>query len=216
MHKGLLFDLDGVIVDTAKYHYLAWKDLADQLGINFTEKDNERLKGVSRMRSFEIILEIGNRSMTTEEKEHYCKLKNEQYLQYIMQLKREEILPGVKEFLESSRKNGYRIALGSASKNSMLILERLGLLDDFDEIIDGTKVSSAKPDPEVFLKGAESLGLTASECIVFEDSAAGIEAAHRGGMKAVGIGTFENLPEADVLIPGFAGAAMEDLEELLK
>lgn len=216
MHKGLLFDLDGVIVDTAKYHYLAWKELADQLGIPFTEKDNERLKGVSRMRSFEIILEIGNRSMTTEEKEQYCKLKNEQYLEYIKKLKKEEILPGVKEFLEDCKKKGYRIALGSASKNSMLILERLELLEAFDEIIDGTKVSSAKPDPEVFVKGAESLGLQASECIVFEDSAAGVEAAHCGGMKAVGIGTYENLPEADVIISGFAGVTIEKLEEILK
>lgn len=216
MHKGLLFDLDGVIVDTAKYHYLAWKKLADQLGISFTEKDNERLKGVSRMRSFEIILEIGNRSMTTEEKEHYCKLKNAQYLEYIKKLKKEEILPGVKEFLEDCKKKGYRIALGSASKNSMLILERLELLEAFDEIIDGAKVSSAKPDPEVFVKGAESLGLHASECIVFEDSAAGVEAAHCGGMKAVGIGTYENLPEADVIIPGFAEVTIEKLEEILK
>lgn len=216
MYKGLLFDLDGVIVDTAKYHYLAWKDLADKLGIEFTRQDNERLKGVSRMRSFEIILEIGNREMSQEEKEHYCTLKNEHYLEYIRKLEKDEILSGVKEFLTSAREKGYKIALGSASKNSMLILERLELLDSFDEIIDGTKVSSAKPDPEVFVKGAESLGLDVSECIVFEDAAAGIEAAHRGGMKAVGIGSVENLPEADMLIPGFAGITIEEIEEKLR
>lgn len=215
MHKGLLFDLDGVIVDTAKYHYLAWKDLADKLGIPFTKQDNERLKGVSRMRSLEIILEIGNRVMTMEEKESYCTLKNEQYLGYIKKLEKDEILPGVKTFLDACRAKEYRIALGSASKNSMLILERLGLLESFDEIIDGTKVSGAKPDPEVFVKGAKNLGLDASECIVFEDAAAGIEAAHRGGMKAVGIGKIENLFEADVLIPDFVGVTIEQLEELL-
>ena len=215
MHKGLLFDLDGVIVDTAKYHYLAWKDLADKLEIPFTKQDNERLKGVSRMRSFEIILEIGNRVLTVAEKESYCTMKNEKYLEYINKLEKDEILPGVKEFLDSCRKKGYKIALGSASKNSMLILERLGLLEAFDEIIDGTKVSSVKPNPEVFLKGAENLGLAVSECIVFEDAAAGVEAAHRGNMKAVGIGTAENLPEADVIIPGFLGVTIEDLEKLL-
>lgn len=216
MHKGLLFDLDGVIVDTAKYHYLAWKDLADKLGIEFTKQDNERLKGVSRMRSFEIILEIGNREMTLEEKEHYCTLKNDHYLEYIMKLEKDEILPGVKEFLDSSREKGYKIALGSASKNSMIILERLGLLDSFDAIIDGTKVSSAKPDPEVFVKGAESLGLDVAECIVFEDAAAGVEAAHRGGMKAVGIGDVENLPDADMIIPGFAGITIEEIEAAIE
>ena len=215
MHKGLLFDLDGVIVDTAKYHFLAWKDLADKLGIKFTKQDNERLKGVSRMRSFEIILEIGNREMSQEEKEHYCTLKNDHYLEYIMKLEKDEILPGVREFLDSAREKGYKIALGSASKNSMIILERLGLLESFDEIIDGTKVSSAKPDPEVFVKGAESLGLEVSDCIVFEDAAAGVEAAHRGGMKAVGIGVLENLPEADTIIPGFAGITIEEIEKKL-
>ena len=167
------------------------------------------------MRSFEIILEIGNRVMTMAEKESYCKLKNDHYLEYIMKLEKDEILPGVKEFLDSCRAKGYEIALGSASKNSMLILEKLGLLESFDQIIDGTKVSSAKPDPEVFVKGAESLGLHVSECIVFEDAAAGVEAAHRGGMKAVGIGTVENLPEADVIIPGFVGVTIEELEKLL-
>ena len=216
MHKGLLFDLDGVIVDTAKYHFLAWKDLADKLGIEFTKQDNERLKGVSRMRSFEIILEIGNREMSLEEKEHYCTLKNDHYLEYIMKLEKDEILPGVKEFLDSAREKGYKIALGSASKNSMIILERLGLLESFDEIIDGTKVSSAKPDPEVFVKGAESLGLDVKDCIVFEDAAAGVEAAHRGGMKAVGIGNIENLPEADMIIPGFDGITIEEIEAAIK
>lgn len=216
MHKGLLFDLDGVIVDTAKYHYLAWKDLADKLEIPFTKEENERLKGVSRLRSFEIILEIGNKKMTQEEKEYYCTLKNDNYLKYIMKLEKEEILPGVKEFLNSCKEKKYKIALGSASKNSMLILERLELLNFFDDIVDGTKVSSAKPNPEVFIKGAEKLGLEPKECIVFEDAAAGIEAAHRGGMKAVGIGDIQNLPKADIIIPGFTDITIEEIEKKLK
>ena len=210
-YKGLIFDLDGVLVDTAKYHYLAWKSLAEELGIEFTLKDNERLKGVSRMASFEIILEIGNRTMSQEEKEACCAKKNALYVSYIKKLTKDELLPGVDEFVSDAKAKGYKIALGSASKNSMLILEGLGITWYFDAIIDGTKVSKAKPDPEVFVKGAEELGLDPSVCIVFEDSAAGLEAAHRGGMKAVAIGTAENLPEGDVIIPGFSGITVDDL-----
>lgn len=213
MHRGLLFDLDGVIVDTAKYHYLAWKELAQELHINFTHEDNERLKGVSRNRSFEIILEIGGIDMSKEEQEDYCTRKNEVYLEYISKLTKEEILPGVVDFLNDTRSKGYKIALGSASKNSVFILERLDILPLFDVIIDGTKVSKAKPDPEVFTKGAQDLGLSYEDCIVFEDAAAGVEAAHRAGMKVVGIGSPELLPEADILIPGFEGIRIEDIEK---
>lgn len=215
-HKGLLFDLDGVIVDTAKYHYLAWKEIAKELGIDFTEEDNERLKGVSRIRSFEIILEIGGRTMSQEEIEEWCTKKNDVYLTYIKKLEEDEILPGVRTFLEDVKKKGYKISLGSASKNSNLILERLGLLDVFDEIIDGTKTTKAKPDPEVFVLGAQALGFACEDCIVFEDAVAGIEAAHSGGMQAVGIGSKERLPEADFNIPGFLGVTIEEIEEALK
>ena len=156
---GFLFDLDGVIVDTAKYHFLAWKDLAEELGISFTPKDNERLKGVSRMASFEVILEIGNRQMSQEEKEAYCTRKNSVYLNYIDKLRTDEVLPGARQFLEAAREAGIPIALGSASKNSRRILEKLELTELFDAIIDGTVVSAAKPDPEVFTKGAEALGV---------------------------------------------------------
>ena len=211
MYKGLLFDLDGVIVDTAKYHFLAWKQLADELGINFTIEDNERLKGVSRMASFEIILEIGGRTMTQEEKEANCAKKNAIYVEYIKKLDKSEILPGVEAFLTDARAKGYKTALGSASKNSRLILDRLQITGLFDEIIDGTKVSKAKPDPEVFVKGAEALGLAESECIVFEDAVAGVQAAHNGGMKAVGVGSPEILKEADYVIPGFDGLVIDDL-----
>lgn len=210
-YKGLLFDLDGVIVDTAKYHYLAWKALADELGIPFTEKDNERLKGVSRMASFEIILELGGRTMSEEEKQANCSKKNKLYVSYIKQLTKEEILPGVDEFLTEARAAGYKIALGSASKNSPLILDRLGITELFDAVVDGTKVSKAKPDPEVFLTGARELGLEPAQCVVFEDAAAGVEAAHNGGMKVVGIGNPAILGQAELVVAGFAGVTAGEL-----
>lgn len=209
--KGLLFDLDGVLVDTAKYHYLAWKQLADSLGIPFTEQDNERLKGVSRVHSFEIILEIGGRQMSESEKQRCCEEKNEIYLGYIRQLKAEELLPGVREFLQDAHHHGYRTALGSASKNSRLILERLEITGLLDAIVDGTVISTAKPDPEVFLKGAEALCIEPAQCLVFEDAVAGVEAAHRGGMQAIGIGTRQALPEADIVIPGLLGVTADEL-----
>lgn len=212
---GFLFDLDGVIVDTAKYHFLAWKELAQELSIPFTEKDNERLKGVSRMRSFEIILSLGKRTMSQAEKEACCAKKNEIYLSYINRLRPEEVLPGTREFLSASRAAGIGVALGSASRNAPRILERLALTELFDAIIDGTTVLSAKPDPEVFLKGAGALGLPAKHCVVFEDSVAGIQAAHAGGMRAVGVGRRENLPEADICIPGFVNLTPTEILKML-
>ena len=216
MIKGLLFDLDGVVVDTAKYHYLAWKELADTLGIPFNQKHNERLKGVSRMRSLEIILEIGGLTLSDEEKAKYAAWKNDRYLEFIQKLKEDEILPGAKQFLLDARKAGYKIALGSASKNTALILEKLRITNLFDAVIDGTKVTKAKPDPEVFLKGAEELGLQASECVVFEDAEAGVAAAHNAGMIAIGIGSPENLPQADTTMPGFAGVTPQALLKKLE
>lgn len=213
---GFIFDLDGVIVDTAKYHYLAWKKLAEELDIPFTIEDNERLKGVSRMRSFEIILEIGQQTMSDEEKEFYCQKKNDIYLEYIYKLEKNEVLPGVRNFLETARTEHIPTALGSASKNAALILDRLDLTDLLDVIIDGTLVSAAKPDPEVFLKGAEALSLSPENCIVFEDSTAGIEAAHHGGMKAIGVGLCDNLPEADQWITGFDNLNPQDILNMLK
>ena len=212
---GFLFDLDGVLVDTAKYHFLAWKALADELAIPFTRQDNERLKGVSRIRSFEIILELGNRTMSSEEKTAYCEKKNELYLSFIRRLEKGEVLPGAREFLHAAKSAEIPIALGSASKNARFILDRLELTDLFDAIIDGTVVSAAKPDPEVFLKGADALGIPAERCIVFEDSAAGIAAAHRGGMVAVGIGNSKDLPEADTWISGFIGLTPADICKLV-
>ena len=169
MHRALLFDLDGVLVDTAKYHFLAWKALADELGIPFTREDNERLKGVSRMASLEIILELGKRECTEAEKEALCSRKNGLYVSYIRKMTPEEILPGVQEFMLDAKRQGYRIALGSASRNSATVLERVNLWSLFDAIADGTNVTKPKPDPEVFLVGAKMLGVPPEECIVFED-----------------------------------------------
>ncbi len=211
MNKGLIFDLDGVIVDTAKYHFLAWQDLAKELDIEFTIEDNERLKGVSRVRSFQIILEIGEVEMPETEQEIYCTKKNQKYVEYIQTLTKDDCLPGAYEFIADAREKGYKIALGSASKNARFILNKLELTELFDTIADGTTVTKAKPDPEVFIQGARGMALDYKDCIVFEDSFAGIDAAHAAGMIAVGIGDPEQLPKADVCYPGFEGLTIESL-----
>ncbi len=200
--KGALFDLDGVIVDTAKYHYLAWKRLAEELGFEFTQEHNEKLKGVSRMRSLEILLEVGGISSTEEEKLAMAEKKNNWYVEYIKEMDESEILKGAREYLLKLRDQGKKIALGSASKNAPVILKNLGITELFDAIIDGNKVSKAKPDPEVFLLGARELGLSPADCVVYEDAEAGIEAAKRAGMGTVGIGSRDILKEADVVVKG--------------
>ncbi|MCL2243447.1 MAG: beta-phosphoglucomutase [Treponema sp.] len=202
--EGAIFDLDGVLVDTAKYHYLAWKRLAAELGFHFTETDNERLKGVSRVRSLEILLETGKVTMTAEQKEKAASRKNTWYVEYLYTLDEDAILSGAKEYLLLLRENGIRTAIGSASKNTALILDRLKIAFLFDAVIDGNTVSKAKPDPEVFLKGAEALGLPPQRCVVFEDALAGIEAAKAGGMPAIAVGKPENLPGADRYISSLA------------
>ena len=206
-----LFDLDGVLVDTAKYHFLAWKELADELGIEFTETHNELLKGVSRMASLDIILDLGKLHLSQDKKNELANRKNQVYLNYILEMQENEILPGVTDFLADLRARKIGVALGSASKNAQLILERLHIGDLFDAVIDGTKVGKAKPDPEVFLKGAEALGAQPGECIVFEDAIAGLEAACNAGMRCVGVGNPETLTQANLVIPGFAGFHAEDL-----
>lgn len=210
--KACLFDLDGVIVDTARYHYIAWKALANELGFDFTEKDNERLKGVSRMDSLNILLEIGGVQLDETEKLRLASKKNEHYVDFIAKMKPDEILPGVLDFLQLLKESGVKIALGSASKNAPMILERLNLLPWFDAIIDGNSVSKAKPDPEVFLNGAKALQVDPADCIVFEDAQAGVEAAIRGGMHVVGIGDTETLNQADLVIAGFEGLTLKELE----
>ncbi len=199
-YTGYIFDLDGVLVDTAKYHFLAWKRLADELGITFTEVDNERLKGVSRMASLDIILELGGKSLSEDDKIALATRKNEWYVEFISKMDASEILPGVEALLKLLKEDGFKCALGSASKNAGLILERTALKQYFDVIVDGTHVSKAKPDPEVFTLGAEQMGVSFERCVVFEDSVAGLQAAKAAGMLAVGVGTPDVLKEADMVI----------------
>lgn len=210
--KACLFDLDGVVVDTAKYHYLAWKRLASCLGFDFTKEDNERLKGVSRVQSLEILLSIGNVKPSASEKLKMAADKNSWYVEYISKLDESEILPGVKSLLIELRENGIKIALGSASKNSMLILNNLKLIPYFDAIVDGNKVSKAKPDPEVFLLGARELNVLPFECVVFEDAQAGIEAAKAANMKAIGIGQKDILSKADKVFEDLSHAHIDIIE----
>lgn len=194
--KGFIFDLDGVIVDTAKYHYLAWKKIANELGIDFTHEHNELLKGVSRVRSLDIILGLGNVEASQDQKDQWLVQKNEEYLTYLVDMDQSEILPGVMSVLEFLKANQQPIALGSASKNARPILEKTGILSYFDVIVDGNDVSNAKPDPEVFLQAAQKLGVPNENSIVFEDSVAGIQAANIATMTSIGIGEASILNEA--------------------
>ncbi len=211
--KAIIFDLDGVIVDTARFHYIAWKNLANELGFDFTEKDNERLKGVSRMTSLDILLKIGNIKIEKEKKYFYAEQKNQCYVEYINTMTPQDILPGVKNFLTKVKEEGYKIALGSASKNARTILIRVGLIDFFDSIIDGNKVTNAKPDPEIFLKAASELNVKPNECIVFEDAVAGVEAAIAGGMYCIGVGSEEILSKANFVIPDFKEMNIEKFKK---
>lgn len=215
-NKAVIFDLDGVIVDTAKYHYLAWRRISDDLGFIFTEKDNERLKGVSRVRSLKILLEVGGvlGSFSEAEMTEMAERKNGWYVDYITKMDESEILEGTLECLEGFRDIGLKIALGSASKNAMLILNNLNITPYFDAIIDGNKVSKAKPDPEVFLMAAKELGVAPEECIVFEDAQAGIDAAKKGGMKAVAIGKPENLTGYDRIFNGLYEVNPKEIAQL--
>jgi len=200
--KGAIFDLDGVIVDTAKYHFLAWRSLAEELGFEFTEEHNERLKGVSRMRSLDILLEIGKIELPDETKVALAEKKNLRYVDYISTLNESELLPGVRQYLTGLRESGIGIALGSASKNAEFILEKLKIENLFDVVIDGNKVSLAKPDPEVFLKACTELKLEPDDCVVYEDAEAGVQAGKAAGMKVVGIGNPEVLKQADLVVSG--------------
>jgi len=212
--KACIFDLDGVIVDTAKYHYLAWKRLADQLGIFFNEDINERLKGVSRTESLKIILELSDIVYTRDEEAALAARKNQWYVDYISRMTPAEILPGSFEFISEIKNAGIKVAIGSASKNTPLILERLGLKELFDAVADGNIVKKAKPDPEVFLKAAEMLKVRSKECVVFEDAAAGIKAALNAGMKCVGIGSQKILSQADLVVSGLDKMNLEKLNSL--
>jgi beta-phosphoglucomutase len=209
--RGFLFDLDGVLVDTAQYHFLAWQRMASELGIHFGEAENEQLKGVSRAESLNRILAWGGQTMPEAEKQRWMTLKNEWYLELVRGMPANDYLPGAHEFLVASRAAGIKVALGSASKNAPLILERLGWIPLFDALVDGNVVTASKPDPEVFLEGARRLGLQPEECVVFEDSEAGVEAARRGGMKVVGIG--QGL-DADLLVTGLDRLTPDQVAQL--
>ncbi|MFT4202844.1 MAG: beta-phosphoglucomutase [Chitinophagaceae bacterium] len=214
MIKGCLFDLDGVIVDTAKYHFLAWKKLANSLGIDFTEQQNEGLKGVSRIDSLKKILDWGNLQKSSEEIDKLATLKNHWYVEMIQTIKPGDELPGAKDFLIAVRNAGLKSALGSASKNAQIILGKLGITDLFDAIVDGNHVTHSKPNPEVFLKGASALQLKPTECVVFEDALAGIEAAKAAKMYSVGIGSWEILGIADNVVAGLDAITVEEVLEL--
>jgi beta-phosphoglucomutase len=213
--KTFIFDLDGVIVDTAKYHFLAWQRLAAQLGIEFTPEHNEQLKGVSRVRSLEIILALGNLEASQEEKNEWLIQKNTEYLSYIEEMNESEILPGVMQVLDYLKENKQNIVLGSASKNAKPILEKAKILHYFDAIVDGNDVSNAKPDPEVFLQGANKVNDKAENCIVFEDSVAGIQAANLANMISIGIGETEVLHEADYIFNDFTFIDLSFIENLI-
>ena len=212
---GFIFDLDGVIVDTAKYHYLAWKKLANELGFEFTEEQNELFKGVSRKRCLEILLEIGNVSATQNQFDTWMVDKNIDYLAYIEKMDASEILPDVPQVLECLKKKDIPIALGSASKNAKPILEKVGLLPYFDSIVDGNSVTKAKPDPEVFLIAAKNLGIEPNNCVVFEDAVAGIQAANAADMLSIGIGDSAILFEAKHNFKDFTEMDVAFLESLL-
>lgn len=213
--KGFIFDLDGVIVDTAKYHFLAWKKIATELGIDFTLEHNELLKGVSRVRSLDIILELGNVEASLEDKDKWLIQKNEDYLSYLVDMNETEILPGVMKVLKFLKANNQLIALGSASKNARPILEKTGILSFFDAIVDGNDVVNAKPDPEVFLHAARLLNVSNEDSIVFEDSVAGIQAANIAKMLSIGIGHEETLHEAQYNFKDFTEMNSTFLELLI-
>lgn len=213
--KGFIFDLDGVIVDTAKYHFLAWRKLANSIGIDFTETQNEQLKGVSRVKSLEKILAWGNKSISNEEFSNLMVEKNDDYLSYIDQMDKSEILPDVPKVLDYLIHQKQPISLGSASKNARIILEKVDLINKFDAIVDGNDVTKAKPDPEVFLIAAKSLNVEANQCIVFEDSVAGVQAANTANMISIGIGDKDILHEATYIFNEFTEISTEFLEELI-
>mgnify|MGYP003145425262 CR=1 FL=1 len=215
MKKGFIFDLDGVIVDTAKYHYLAWKKLAQSIDVHFSEAENEQLKGVSRVKSLEKILEWGNKTISESDFMKLMALKNDDYLGYINTMNESEILPDVLKVLKFLIEKEQGIALGSASKNARTILKKVNLFHHFEAIIDGNDVVKGKPNPEVFLSAAKALNINPEHCIVFEDSVAGIQAANTANMISIGIGAPSVLQEADFVFADFTHINSQFLNELI-
>ncbi len=211
--KSFIFDLDGVITDTAEYHYRGWKRLADEEHIPFTREDNEHLRGVARRESLMLILK--DRVYPEEKIQEMMERKNGYYLEFIKEISPRDLLPGAKELLEELRAAGLRNALGSASKNAGEVLDRLGIRSLFDAVSDGHSVKNQKPAPDLFLHAAEQLGLSPDECIVVEDAAAGIEAARAGGFKSIGLGPVERVGQADAVFPNLAGVRLNDVLQAL-
>lgn len=209
--EAVIFDLDGVLVSTDRFHYLAWKRLADQLGIRFDAVANERCRGVSREESLEILLETSEKNYTEEEKKKFLELKNSWYREYLETMTSADVPDGIRKVLHRLRKSGYRLAVGSSSRNALLILERTDLLREFDAVADGNDIKKSKPDPEVFLKAAEFLNVDPDGCLVVEDAEAGVKAAHAAGMKAAVVRSGAGIPGADYVLEH-----PEDIAEILE
>ena len=208
---GIIFDLDGVLITTDELHYQSWRELADAEGIPFDRTINQRLRGVSRMRSLEIILERSSRPYSAAEKEALAGRKNDRYRRLLETLTHDDLAPGAIELLTEVRRRGAKVALASSSRNARLILRRLGITDLFDTIVDGNDIRASKPDPDVFLQCAARLGAPPEACIVVEDAAAGIEAARRAGMAVIGIGSPASLPGAALVRAALADLTADDL-----
>lgn len=213
--EAIIFDLDGVITDSARYHYLAWKELADELNIEFDEEYNEKLKGVSRIESLDLILENGNKkdSFTYDEKVAMAENKNDNYKELIKQITPDDTLPGIKEFLVILRENKIKTAIASVSRNAFSIIDSLELNDYFDYIVDAAEVKNAKPFPDIFLKAAEGVKVNPINCIGVEDAKAGIKAIKSANMKAVGVGTLDQMQEADLVLKGTEELNLELLKK---
>jgi len=212
MTKGLIFDLDGVIVDTARFHFKAWRELAAEWDYNLSYQDNEQLKGVSRMDSIRKIAQWAGKDFEQDALDKMATAKNELYLNLCESLTIQDVLPGVLRILHESVNRGLKLAVGSASKNAVVVLKKLGIIDLFDVVVDGNMVTHSKPHPEVFIKAARSMGLEPSECIVFEDAQAGIEAAKEGKMFAIGV-SLDMLIGCDYQINNFKKITVETLLE---
>ncbi len=212
--KACLFDLDGVLVDTARHHFIAWKQLAEsKIGVSFTHEDNEALKGLSRVESLEYILLKSNHVFSESQKLAMMTEKNEIYLEAVSQLTPSDLLPGALQLLQELKSKSIHTALGSASKNAPLIIEKLGIAQYLDAVVDGNVVTASKPNPEVFLKGAEMLQVLPQETVVFEDAVSGVAAAKKGGFFCVGIGESSALPEADFVVADLSHITIEKLEK---
>lgn len=214
MIKACIFDLDGVLVDTAKYHFLAWKRLAAELGFELTEEANEKLKGVSRMQSLEIILTLGGISLSEEEKGKLAAKKNSWFTEFIANMKADEIFPGVKPFLQKLKADNMKIALASSSKNAQSVIDLLGIKNNFDAVVDGNMITNTKPDPEIFLLAAKKMNVLPKDCLVFEDAEAGVEASLRAGMKCVGIGNHNQLQQATLVVSAIGDFNYSQLQSL--